>query len=141
MAAMELTDDEWKQKLTPEQYAILRQKGTEAPFSGELTDNTEPGVYKCVACGAVLFMSDAKHESVTPGLQGWPSFAEVAESGAVELREDNELGMQRTEVVCANCGGHLGHLFEGVNDTPTGKHYCINSTCLAFQPQEKAAKQ
>lgn len=135
---MDVSDDEWKKKLTPEQYRVLREKGTEAPFSGELTDNTEPGVYKCAACGAVLFMSDAKHESTTPGLQGWPSFAEVAETGAVKLTDDNELGMHRTEVTCSNCGSHLGHLFDGVTDTPTGKHYCINSVCLAFEPKEEA---
>jgi peptide-methionine (R)-S-oxide reductase len=130
------TDEEWKQQLTPEQYRILRQKGTEAPFSGALTNNTDPGVYTCAGCGAKLFMSDAKHESVTPGLQGWPSFAEAAEDGVVELRPDNSLDMERTEVVCANCGGHLGHLFEGVKDTPSGKHFCINSCSLDFKPQE-----
>ena len=133
---MDMTEDDWKAKLTPEQYKVLRQKGTEAPFSGELTDNTEPGVYKCAACGAVLFKSDAKHESKTPGLQGWPSFADVAETGAVKLEADDALGMHRTEVTCANCGGHLGHLFDGVDDTPTGKHYCINSVCLAFEPEK-----
>lgn len=135
--AVELTEEEWKQKLTPEQYRVLREKGTEAPFSGELTDTSEAGMYKCAACGAVLFTSDAKHESRTPGLEGWPSFAEVAASGAVKLTDDDSLGMQRTEVTCANCGSHVGHLFEGVTDTPTGKHYCINSTCLAFEPKKQ----
>jgi peptide-methionine (R)-S-oxide reductase len=136
-----MTDDDWKKRLTPEQYRILREKGTEAPFSGELTDNTEPGVYKCAACGATLFTSEAKHESKTPGLQGWPSFAEVAEAGAVELKDDDDIGMHRVEVTCANCGGHLGHLFEGAGDTPTGKHYCINSTCLAFAPTAPKSKK
>ncbi len=131
-----MKDDEWKAKLTPEQYRVLRQKGTEAPFSGELVEENRDGMYTCAACGATLFSSDAKHESKTPGLAGWPSFAEVAESGAVKLVPDNSGGMQRTEAVCSNCGGHLGHLFEGVNDTPTGKHYCINSVCLNFMPKK-----
>lgn len=132
-----LSDEDWEKKLTPEQYRVLREKGSEAPFSGKWTNNKEPGVYKCVACGATLFTSDAKHESTTPGLQGWPSFAEVAKTGAVELKDDDSHGMHRTEVVCANCGSHLGHLFEGVEDTPTGKHYCINSVCLEFDPRAK----
>lgn len=134
---MNLSEAEWRQKLTPEQYKILREKGTEAPFSGELTNNTADGVYSCAACGAMLFTSDAKHESKTPGLQGWPSFAEVAKGGAVKLVEDSSMGMNRVEAVCANCGSHLGHVFDGVDDTPTGKHYCINSTCLAFKPEIK----
>jgi peptide-methionine (R)-S-oxide reductase len=131
---MNLSDEDWRKKLTPEQYKVLRQKGTEAPFSGEFTNHNESGMYTCAACGHKLFSSDAKHESKTPGLQGWPSFAEVAEQGAVKLVPDNSLGMARTEVICSNCGGHLGHLFEGVDDTPSGKHYCINSVCLAFDP-------
>jgi len=132
---VQLSDDEWKKKLTPEQYRVLREKGTEPPFSGELTNNTQDGVYSCAACGAVLFSSDAKHESKTPGLQGWPSFAEVAEGGAVDLVEDESMGMKRIEAICANCGSHLGHVFDGVDDTPTGKHYCINSVCLKFEPE------
>ncbi len=134
---MRLSDADWKKKLTPDQYRILRQKGTEAPFTGELTSNTESGIYKCAACDAVLFSSDAKHESKTPGLQGWPSFADVAKGGAVKLEEDNTMGMQRIEAICSNCGGHLGHVFDGVDDTPTGKHYCINSVCLKFDPADK----
>ena len=137
---VKLTEEEWKKKLTPEQYRVLREKGTEAPFSGELTTNTEAGMYSCAACSATLFMSDAKHDSKTPGLQGWPSFAEVAEGGAVKLVEDKTIGMDRVEAVCSNCGSHLGHVFEGVDDTPTGKHYCINSTCLTFQPQDTKVK-
>ncbi len=132
------TEEDWKSKLTPEQYRVLREKGTEAPFSGELVDEKRDGMYACAACGAILFSSSAKHDSTTPGLQGWPSFAEVAESGAVKLVPDSSGGMQRTEVVCSNCGGHLGHLFEGVDDTPTGKHYCINSVCLAFKPEKQS---
>ena len=132
-----MTEDKWKAKLTPEQYRVLRQKGTEAPFSGELLDEKRSGMYSCAACGAVLFSSDAKHESKTPGLMGWPSFAEVAKTGAVKLVEDKSMEMTRTEAVCANCGGHLGHVFDGVDDTPTGKHYCINSVCLKFEPEKK----
>lgn len=133
---MQLSEDEWKKKLTPDQYHVLREKGTEAPFSGELTNNTKPGLYTCAACGAVLFSSDAKHESKTPGLMGWPSFADVAKTGAVKLIEDNTMGMNRLEAICSNCGSHLGHVFDGVDDTPTGKHYCINSVCLNFKPNE-----
>ena len=126
-------DEYWKKRLTPEQYKVLREKGTEAPYSGEFVSHDENGMYTCAACGAELFSSSSKHESTTPGLAGWPSFAEAAKAGAVELKEDNSLGMQRTEVVCASCGGHLGHLFDGVEDTPTGKHYCINSCALDFK--------
>jgi peptide-methionine (R)-S-oxide reductase len=133
---MQLTEDEWKKKLTPEQYRILRQKGTEAPFTGEFFRNDETGKYSCVACGAELFDTRDQHETHVPGLAGWPSFAEVAKSGHVKLVRDDSYGMERTEVVCAECGGHLGHLFD--DDTmPTGKHYCINSACLAFKPEEK----
>jgi peptide-methionine (R)-S-oxide reductase len=126
-----LTDDEWKKKLTPEQYHVLRQKGTEAPFSGKLLANTETGQYKCAACGSVVFESGAKYESNMPGLTGWPSFSEVAASQAVDLVDDDSLGMHRTEVVCKTCGGHLGHVFDD-EESPTGKHYCINSCVLDF---------
>lgn len=128
---MDLSEEEWKKKLTPEQYHVLREKGTEAPFSGQLLANQETGEYKCAACGNLIFKSDAKYESDTPGLAGWPSFAEVARTDKVELVEDNSLGMQRTEVVCKNCGSHLGHVFDDP-DSPTGKHYCINSCALDF---------
>ena len=133
---MQLTDEEWKKKLTPEQYRILRAKGTETPFTGELLDNTAPGTYACAACGNVLFGSDTKYESNIPGLKGWPSFADAAQSNAVKLVDDNSFGMHRVEVVCSHCGGHLGHMFDGDEASPTGKHFCINSTCLAFQPDE-----
>lgn len=129
---MRLTDEEWRQRLTPEQYAVLRQKGTEAPFSGELLHNDTPGEYHCVACGNLLFKSDTKYESDVPGLTGWPSFAEVANSDSIELRDDSSHGMQRIEAVCKNCGSHLGHLFDD-NSSPTNKHYCINSCALNFK--------
>lgn len=133
---MQLTEDEWKQKLTPDQYRILRQKGTEAPFSGELLNESRKGMFTCAACGVELFHSQTKYESNIPGLAGWPSFSEVAKSDAVELVDDTSMGMQRVEVICKNCGGHLGHVFDGDQASPTGKHYCINATCLAFNPED-----
>jgi len=129
-----LSEDEWKQKLTPQQYKVLRQKGTEAPFSGEHLKQSGNGMYTCVACGTELFKSDAKYESNQPGLEGWPSFADIAKTGAVKLSKDNSFGMDRTEVVCANCGSHLGHIFDD-SSSPTGQHYCINSVCLNFKPK------
>lgn len=129
-------EENWKQKLTAEQYKVLREKGTEAPFSGEFLDNYEDGTYKCVACANKLFSSSTKYESKTPGLVGWPSFQEVIDGGAVKLQPDNSLGMKRNEVVCAKCGGHLGHLFDD-ELSPNGKHYCINSVCLAFDNGDK----
>ena len=137
---MNINEQELKKKLTPEQYRILRENGTEVPFSGEFVNHNEKGMYSCVVCGAELFSSKSKFESTTPGLAGWPSFNEVANSKAVNLIDDNSLGMRRVEVTCANCGSHLGHLFEGVDDDPSGKgvHYCINSACLAFNPGEKS---
>jgi peptide-methionine (R)-S-oxide reductase len=127
----DLTDDEWKQKLTPEQYHVLREKGTEPPFSGKLYTNTDTGEYTCAACGTVVFKSDAKYESHVPGLDGWPSFSEVAASDKVTLVPDNSLGMERTEVICKTCGSHLGHLFDDPS-SPSGQHYCINSVALDF---------
>jgi peptide-methionine (R)-S-oxide reductase len=131
--AMELTEEEWQARLTPEQYRILRQKGTEAAFTGQLLDNKDSGDYMCAACGAVLFKSDHKFESGS----GWPSFYDVAGSDAVKLHDDNSLGVQRTEVTCANCGGHLGHVFDDAYDQPGGKRYCINSMSLGFKKNEK----
>lgn len=113
---------------------MLRQKGTETPFSGELLYNDKPGEYRCAACGNLLFASDAKYESDMPGLAGWPSFADIASSDAVELCDDTSHGMQRVEVVCKNCGSHLGHLFDD-EASPTSKHYCINSCALDFMPK------
>lgn len=130
---MNVTEEEWKKKLSPEQYAILREKGTEAPFTGELLHNKDSGMYTCVACGAQLFDSKTKFDSGS----GWPSFYDVASSDTVKLVDDSSLGMQRTEVVCANCGGHLGHVFNDAHDQPTGQRYCINSVCLKFEPEDK----
>lgn len=127
----DVSEEEWKKRLTPKQYRVLRERGTEAPFSGELLANNEKGEYRCAACGELLFMSDAKYESDQRGLEGWPSFAEVAGSDKVELRDDYDLGMHRIEVICSNCGSHLGHLFDDPG-SPTGKHYCINSCALDF---------
>lgn len=129
---MKLTDEEWKNKLSPEQYSILREKGTEMPFTGELLNNKATGMYTCAACGSELFNSDTKFESGT----GWPSFSEVSKSSAVKLINDDAHGMERVEVQCANCGGHLGHVFDD-GPTETKQRFCINSTCLAFQPGDK----
>lgn len=131
-----MTYDEWKQKLTPEQYEVLRKKGTEAPFSGELLHMKDDGTYVCGACGQKLFSSKKKYDSTVPGLIGWPSFSEVIDNKAVKTVEDNTLGMHRTEVVCSNCGSHLGHVFQAP-DSPTGTHYCINSVALGFNPDKK----
>lgn len=135
--AKQFTDEELRKKLTPEQYRILREKGTETPFSGEYLNHNENGMYLCAACGAVLFSSKDKYESKEPGLAGWPSFSDIAKSDAVKLSDDSSLGAHRVEVTCANCGSHLGHLFEGVSDHPSGVHYCINSCALDFMPRDK----
>jgi peptide-methionine (R)-S-oxide reductase len=132
----QFTDVELKKKLTPEQFRVLREKGTEAPFTGKLLHNKDSGMYVCAACGINLFPSDTKFESGT----GWPSFYDVAAKGAVKLQPDNSHGMNRTEVVCANCGSHLGHLFDDAYDQPTGQRYCINSLALDFKPKTKAKK-
>lgn len=137
--AKQLSDGELSKKLTPEQYHILREKGTEAPFSGQFLDHNEKGMYNCAVCGAELFSSESKYDSKTPGLIGWPSFSEATKNEALVLKSDVSHGMQRTEVTCANCGSHLGHVFDA-NDSSTGQHFCINSTCLGFMPEEKTKK-
>jgi peptide-methionine (R)-S-oxide reductase len=124
-----VSDDEWKAKLTPEQYHILREKGTEMPGTGALLHNDKTGNYVCGACGQVVFTSDTKFDSGS----GWPSFYDVANTKAVKLKEDTSLGMHRTEVTCANCGSHLGHVFNDATDQPTGMRFCINSAALDFE--------
>ena len=125
------SDAEWRAELTPEQYHILRQKGTERPFTGEYVHEKLPGVYTCAACGQELFSSDTKFESGS----GWPSFWDVIEQGHVELKQDRSLFMSRTEVVCSRCGGHLGHVFEDGPRDQTGLRYCINSAALKLRPE------
>jgi peptide-methionine (R)-S-oxide reductase len=126
---MNINEDELKNKLTPEQYAVLRQKGTEAPFSGKYVHENKDGMYACVVCNTPLFSSEAKFDSGT----GWPSF-DQALPGAVKLQTDSAHGMNRTEVICATCNSHLGHVFDD-GPTKTGKRYCLNSVCLDLKEE------
>lgn len=123
------TEEEWKKDLTPEQYAVLREKGTEPAFTGKYVDNHDDGVYKCAACGLQLFDAGTKFDSQS----GWPSFTDPMNLEHVELKEDNEFGMVRTEVVCKRCGSHLGHVFDDGPVDKGGKRYCINSCALNFE--------
>jgi peptide-methionine (R)-S-oxide reductase len=127
------SEDEWRSELSPQEYHVLREAGTEQPFTGEYTDTKTTGVYSCRACGAELFRSDGKFESHC----GWPSFFTPLAGDAVIERSDYDMGMKRTEVLCANCHSHLGHVFAGEGyDTPTDLRYCINSVSLTLEPEQ-----
>ena len=131
MEKVRKTDEEWRRELTPEQYKILRDRGTERPWSGEHNHTKQAGTFRCAGCGAELFSSEAKYESGS----GWPSFFQPASTDAVETEGDDSWLMRRTEVLCASCGGHLGHVFRD-GPHPTGLRYCINSRALDFERDE-----
>ncbi|MGI9558674.1 MAG: peptide-methionine (R)-S-oxide reductase MsrB [Thermodesulfobacteriota bacterium] len=129
---MKKTEDEWKEQLTGEQFAVTRKKGTEKPFTGKFNDHKEKGDYTCVCCGQPLFSSDAKFNSGT----GWPSFDKPVEKESVKAEQDESLGMSRTEVVCSKCDAHLGHVFPDGPGETTGMRYCINSASLDFKKKD-----
>jgi len=133
--SIELSEAEWRARLAPEQYASLRNKATEVPFTGKLLHNSRSGIYTCAACAQPLFHSNAKFESGS----GWPSFYDVISRGAIKLLPDSSHGMNRTEIVCANCGGHLGHIFL-TDKLPTNTYYCVNSASLAFNEAPRPEK-
>ena len=131
MEKLKKSEEEWRAELTPEQYEIVREKGTEAPFTSELNENKAEGTYKCVACGQPLFSSETKFESGT----GWPSFYEPMEGDSVETEDDNSFMMRRTEVLCPRCDAHLGHVFDDGPAEETGLRYCINGCALEFDEE------
>lgn len=127
----DVPEDEWRERLSEEEYRVLREKGTEPRFSGEFLENKADGTYVCAGCGAELFDSDTKYDSGS----GWPSFYDAVDNDAIATRPDQSLGMNRTEILCARCGGHLGHLFDD-GPNPTGMRYCVNSVSLDFDPED-----
>jgi peptide-methionine (R)-S-oxide reductase len=132
MPKIEKTEEQWRAELTPDQYRVLREQATERPFTGPYLDEKQPGVYRCAGCGAELFRSDEKYDSGS----GWPSFTDPVGNDAVELHEDRSMGMTRTEVTCATCGGHLGHVFPDGPRDRGGMRYCINGCALSMEPDQ-----